>query len=327
MLCRKKWWGSISLRVSCLCSHSVFLQALCFFSGSILSSLQFLSKKWNLFVTNKCHGEKWEWGLTSLKDVFCMLFTNYCFFARMLLLSYGKLRQIVTFFSNNFSMCIDHCTFLATIQNVNHTHCMLCRDLIFWETYCMIEGRFHLIGYHRKNGHISKKGVPHVLSILQGYSFLKEAMPFLEGKLQFMNDGWNVYSDMQIFCQGHETHCKISRQKNSSKTKLWEKSDALLMQFWCSFDVVFKTASDFSDFFQMFSKIFSDFLQDFLRFFKKILSHKNGPRGYERCFHKFIPTSQESTESFWKFHHFFSNVLGEKYQDSPPKLSYMSTVN
>ena len=190
---------------------------------------------------------------------------------------------------------------------------MLCRDLNFWETYCMIEGRFHLIGYHRKNGHISKKGVPHVLSILQGYSFLKEAMPFLEGKLQFMNDGWNVYSDMQIFCQGHETHCKISRQKNSSKTKLWEKSDALLMQFWCSFDAIFKTASklhqnciklmQFWCSFQnciktasklhqnciRFFRIFSDVLQDFLRF----------PSRFSQVFQK-NPQPQKWTKRVWK---------------------------
>ena len=143
--------------------------------------------------------------------------------------------------------------------------------------------------------------------------------------LWMMNE--NVYSDMQLFCQGHETHCKISRQKNSSKTKLWEN----LMQFWCSFQNCIKTASKLHQIFQNFLrcsltcshisfKIFSVF-------FKEILSHKNGPRGYERCFHKFISTIQESTESFWKFHPIFSNVLAGKYQDSPQKLSYLSTVN
>ena len=128
------------------------------------------------------------------------------------------------------------------------THCMLCRNLNFWKRYCMIEGRSPLTMKGRKTTFPRKercmfRGLP---SILQGYSFLKEAMPFLEGKLQFVNDESKVYFDMKVFCQGPETDCKNLRKtpkKKQFQSKIlrkkmvhfWCTFDALLMHFWCTF--------------------------------------------------------------------------------------------
>ena len=128
------------------------------------------------------------------------------------------------------------------------THCMLCRNLNFWKRYCMIEGRSPLTMKGRKTTFPRKercmfRGLP---SILQGYSFLKEVMPFLEGKLQCVNDESKVYFDMKVFCQGPETDCKNLRKtpkKKQFQSKIlrkkmvhfWCTFDALLMHFWCTF--------------------------------------------------------------------------------------------
>ena len=88
----------------------------------------------------------------------------------------------------------------------------------------MIEGRSPLTMKGRKTTFPRKercmfRGLP---SILQGYSFLKEAMLFLEGKLQFVNDESKVHFGMKVFCQGPETDCKNLRKlqkRNSSKAK------------------------------------------------------------------------------------------------------------
>ena len=151
------------------------------------------------------------------------------------------------------------------------THCTLCRNLNSWKRYCVIEGRSPLTMKGRKTTFPRKercmfRGLP---SILQGYSFLKEAMPFLQGKLQLINDESKVYFDMKVFMprtgdwlQEFKKNSKQIVPKQNSE-KIWCTLDALLMHFlrwctfgallmhflailmhfWCTFQKCFKTAS------------------------------------------------------------------------------------
>ena len=179
----------------------------------------------------------------------------------MLLLIQGSIRQIATckqhvpsilffFFQGMFQWALITAPFWQQCK-MSITHCMLCRNLNFWKRYCMIEGRSPLTMKGRKTTvprqeRCMFRGLP---SILQGYSFLKEAMPFLEGKLQFVNDESKVYFDMKVlprtwdWLQEFRKNSKKETvpKQNSEKNLVhfWCTFDAVLMRFWCTFDALF----------------------------------------------------------------------------------------
>ena len=126
--------------------------------------------------------------------MYCVVFTNYSFLCKNIA-SYLKEYEATCSFNTNIysfkeiSMCMIIVPFWQQYK-MSITHCMLCRNLIFWKTYCLIEGRLHLSIKGRKTTFLRKERCMFrgLLYILQGYSFLKKVMPFPEGKLQFMNE-------------------------------------------------------------------------------------------------------------------------------------------
>ena len=133
--------------------------------------------------------------------MYCIVFTN-CIFLCKNIASYLKEYKATCSFDTNissfkeFSMRMVIAPFWQQYK-MSITHCMLCRNLIFWKTnlifwktYWMIEGRLHLSIQGRKTTFLRKERCMFrgLLYILQGYSFLKKVMPFPEGKLQFMNE-------------------------------------------------------------------------------------------------------------------------------------------
>ena len=129
------------LFISCMSARIVFS-----IPGIILSSLQLFLKKWNPFVKSKCHGEKMVMRPNLIKECIA-LFSQNIFLCKNIA-SYLKEYKATCSFNTNifyfkeFSMCMIIAPFWQQYK-MSITHCMLCRNLIFWKTYCMIEGRLH----------------------------------------------------------------------------------------------------------------------------------------------------------------------------------------
>ena len=163
------------------------------------------------------------------------------------------------------------------------------------------------------------RGLP---SILQGYSFLKEVMPFLEGKLQCVNDESKVYFDMKVFCQGPETDCKNFKKnfkkesvpkQNSEKNLVFD--DAVLMQFWCTFDALFMHFFKVMHFWCTFELFWCTFdalfksasrvHQKCTRFFSEFCF---GTDSFLKLFLKFLQP-QKWTKRIWKVHGCFHKFI------------------
>ena len=103
---------------------------------------------------------------------------------------------VVFLVSRNAAMCIDHCTFWQQYW-MSITHCMLCRNLMFWKTYCMIEGRLNITMKGRKTT-LLQKGTLHVWRTpwyFVGILFLERsnALPWRK----IAADEWKVYDEMK----------------------------------------------------------------------------------------------------------------------------------
>ena len=151
-------------------TYCISSRILLFISGTILSSRQFFWRRDVSPLKANAMEKKWEWGLTSLKDAL-HLSTHHSFLTRMLLLIQGNMRQIAAYkqhvpstvmflVSRDAAMCIGHCTFWQQYW-MSITHCMLCRNLMFWKTYCMIEGKLNITMKGRKAAFL-QKGTLHV---------------------------------------------------------------------------------------------------------------------------------------------------------------------
>ena len=153
---------------------------------------------------------KMRLGLTSLKDVLHFS-THDSFLARVLLLIEGNIRQIATYkqhvpstviflVSRNAAMCIDHCTFWLQYW-MSITHCMLCRNLMFWKTYCMIESRLNITMKGRKTT-LLQKGTLHVWRTplyFVGIRFLERSNALPWRKIAAHK--WKVYVEMKTFAR------------------------------------------------------------------------------------------------------------------------------
>ena len=135
---------------------------------------------------------------------------NYVSFARILLLVWRNIKQhvpsIQTFLlSRNFqcawSLHIFDNNIIAPFwqqYKMSITHCMLCRNLIFSITYCLIEGRLHLT--IKGKNHVSKKGTLHAQKTALYFVeilFLEKSSAFPRRKIASYE--WKVYFDMMIF--------------------------------------------------------------------------------------------------------------------------------
>ena len=136
--------------------------------------------------------------------MYCIVFTNYIFFARILLLIWRNVKQHVPsiqifLLSRNFQCALIIAPFWQQYK-MSITHCMLCRNLIFSKTYCMIEGRLHLTIKGKK--HISKKGTLHVQKTALYFVeilFLEKSSAFPRRNIAAYE--WKVYFDMMIFAK------------------------------------------------------------------------------------------------------------------------------
>ena len=133
----------------CICSYIVCL------SGIILSSWQSFLKKWNPFVKDNSHVEQMimRSSQTSWKDVL------HCFHKVQFLC-----KTIASYLNENKTVLLSksfQCALIITLfwqqSKMLITHCMLCRNLIFWKTYCMIEGRLHQTTKERTNTFLRKE--------------------------------------------------------------------------------------------------------------------------------------------------------------------------
>ena len=146
-------------------------------------------KKQSPFVKSKCYGEKCEWGLTSLKDAW-HFFHIFCSLAKILFLVWMNIVQTATYqqhvpstpifhVSRNVPICIDHCTFWEH-YNMSITHCMVCRNLIFCKTYCVIGGALNITA-KRRTTTLLQTGMLHVERIalyFVGILFLERSNVF-----------------------------------------------------------------------------------------------------------------------------------------------------
>ena len=81
--------------------------------------------------------------------------------------------------SRNVPICMDHCTFWEH-YNMSITHCMVCRNLIFWTTYCVIGGALNITA-KRRTTTLLQTGMLHVERIalyFVGILFLERSNVF-----------------------------------------------------------------------------------------------------------------------------------------------------
>ena len=136
--------------------------------------------------------------------MYCIVFTNYIFFARRLLLIWRNVKQHVPsiqifLLSRNFQSALVIAPFRQQYK-MSITHCMLCRNLIFSITYCLIEGRLHLT--IKGKNHVSKKGTLHAQKTALYFVeilFFEEGSAFPRRKLAACE--WKVYFDLMIFAK------------------------------------------------------------------------------------------------------------------------------
>ena len=139
--------------------------------------------------------------------MYCIVFTNYIFLCKNLA-SYLKEYKATCSFNTNiysfmeFSMCMIIAPFWQQYK-ISITHSMLCRDLIFWKTYCMIEGRQHRSIKRRKTTFLRKERC-----MFRGLLYWKDNVRilFLEKSNAFPRRKiaayeWKVYFDMKIFAR------------------------------------------------------------------------------------------------------------------------------